>query len=167
MISGNRKEKALLEDRSIKYHKMSRSTNVLVFLLVVSNIFNYMDRMLVSAILSKVTDYFAINNVQAGLLQTTFLISLMFSGLLYGILGDIFDRRYLIASGMLIWSAAELLGSFVPEKGKGAFFATRIFFGIGQAALTSLGVPIISSYCSGRKRTICNTLFIAMIPIGR
>lgn len=76
--------------------------------------------------------------------------------------------------GIVIWSLSEILGSVVPKtvffiliKMLWVFFVTRVLFGIGQSAITHLGIVMIADMYPEEKRNRCNGFFMAGIPLGR
>ncbi len=57
---------------------------------------------------------FDISSAEAGFIQTAFVIVFMVVAPIYGYLGDRFNRKYLMASGVFLWSLTTLIGSFMP-----------------------------------------------------
>lgn len=53
-----------------------------------------------------------INDEEAGLLQTSFIISFMICSPIFGYLGDRYTRKYLMALGLFFWCAFVFAGSF-------------------------------------------------------
>lgn len=68
-----------------------------------------------TGVLEDVKNFYNISNAEAGLLQTSFIISYMILSPVFGYLGDRYNRKYIMASGILFWSIVTLAGSFVPE----------------------------------------------------
>lgn len=64
--------------------------------------------------LNDVQEYFSINNSQAGLLQTSFIVSYMLLSPIFGYLGDRYNRKRAMIFGITLWSLVTLIGSFVP-----------------------------------------------------
>lgn len=56
---------------------------------------------------------FKIENSEAGLLQTVFVVSYMLFAPLFGYLGDRYSRKWIMAAGVFLWSLTTLLGSFM------------------------------------------------------
>lgn len=67
----------------------------------------------------------------AGLLQTVFIISYMLIAPVFGYLGDRYNRKIIIAFGMIIWSGCTLLASFISDPNVSIFnvfnFTTSYF----------------------------------------
>ena len=111
------------------------SISALVVLLL-ANTLNYMDRytiaglawnnhfsqlltlnamwLCVVGVLVDIQEYYDIDNGSAGLLQTSFIIIYMLFSPLFGYLGDRYNRKILMSSGIFLWSLITLAGSFVP-----------------------------------------------------
>ena len=66
-----------------------------------------------SGILDKIQCAFDINNSEAGLLQTAFVVSYMVFAPVFGYLGDRYSRKYLMAAGVFLWCLTTLIGSFM------------------------------------------------------
>ena len=74
--------------------------------------------LLSAGVLEDVQKFYSINNAQAGLLQTSFIMSYMLLSPIFGYLGDRYNRVYIMAAGVLFWSLITLAGSFVPGEVK-------------------------------------------------
>ncbi len=59
--------------------------------------------------------FFGINNKVAGLLNTVFIVCYMIFAPLFGYLGDRYSRKYVMAVGVLIWSAMTFVGSLMEK----------------------------------------------------
>ena len=115
---------------------------ITVAILTYVNLINYMDRFTITGILRQFQEDFQINNGQAGALQATFVCSFMVFAPIFGYFGDRHSRKLIMAIGVLIWSGATLLGSFMPNYG--SFLAMRALVGMGEASFTTLAPTIIS-----------------------
>jgi len=69
-----------------------------------------------AGVLEDVQKFYSINNAQAGLLQTSFIMSYMLLSPIFGYLGDRYNRVYIMAAGVLFWSLITLAGSFIPRE---------------------------------------------------
>ena len=90
-----------------------------------------------SGVLNDVQEYFSINNSQAGLLQTSFIVSYMLLSPIFGYLGDRHNRKYSMVFGISLWSVVTLLGSFVPPD-VGYFVIVGNVGGIWMLSLLSV-----------------------------
>src|SRR5256885_1108697 len=81
-----------------------------LILLLLINLFNYIDRQVLGAVLPKLEAQFAPNDPNAktkmGLLTTAFMVAYMVLAPLFGWLGDRASRWLLIGIGVILWSLA-------------------------------------------------------------
>ena len=66
-----------------------------------------------AGVLKEFQEYYKITNAEVGLMQTAFIVAYMLFSLLFGYIGDRFNRTIVISIGILGWSAVMLLSSFV------------------------------------------------------
>lgn len=71
---------------------------------------------MLAGVLPDVMTYYDISRSEAGLLQTSFIVVYMLCSPLFGYLGDRYNRKWLMATGILAWSGITLAGSFVPPE---------------------------------------------------
>ena len=148
--------------------KMFTNRRVFVALLLAINLFNYIDRYVLSAVLPTLKQEFLAGdpnqNGKAGLWTTAFLITYMFMAPVFGLLADRFSRWILIGVGVAVWSLASgwtgLATSF------SVLLITRIFVGIGEAAYGPAAPTIISDAYPVKDRGWVLAWFYAAIPVG-
>ncbi|KAK3910946.1 Protein spinster [Frankliniella fusca] len=117
-----------------------------------------------SGVLDKIQTQFDITDDKAGLLQTAFVVSYMIFAPIFGYLGDRYNRKIIMAGGVLMWSLTTLGGSFMNEYG--TFILFRAFVGIGEASYSTIAPTIISDMFIKEKRSQMLALFYFAIPIG-
>ena len=66
-------------------------------------------------VLIQIQTYFDVDNGQAGLLQTIFLISYMITAPLFGYLGDRYNRKIILFFGITFWIGSTLAASFIND----------------------------------------------------
>ncbi|KRF80296.1 uncharacterized protein Dvir_GJ22291, isoform E [Drosophila virilis] len=128
------------------------------------NLINYMDRFTIAGVLTEVKEDFHIDNDNAGLLQTAFVISYMIFAPLFGYLGDRYSRRWLMAVGVALWSTTTLLGSYMHTFGW--FITFRALVGIGEASYSTIAPTIISDLFVNSMRSKMLAMFYFAIPVG-
>jgi len=69
-----------------------------------------------AGVLDSVQKYYMINNKEAGLVSTAFIISYMLLSPIFGYLGDRFNRTIIMSCGIIGWSAVTLASSFVGRQ---------------------------------------------------
>jgi MFS family permease len=129
------------------------------------NLFNYLDRYLVSALVERLKhSELALTDAQLGLLMSGFLAVYTLAAPIFGALGDRRARPKLIAFGVGCWSLATALsglaGSYV------ALLAARASVGIGEAAYGTVAPSLLSDYFPVAKRGRVMAIFFCAIPVG-
>ena len=140
-------------------------------MLLAINLFNYIDRQILSATLPKIkldatmfspTD----PNLQfkLGLLTTAFMVSYMLLSPVFGILGDRKSRWWLIGGGVIGWSLAS--GGSGLATGFVVLLLTRCLVGIGEAAYGPVAPSMISDLYPIKDRGKALARFYLAIPVG-
>src|SRR4026209_1411550 len=73
------------------------------------NLFNYLDRSVVPAVLTDIKTHFALSDGQVGRINTIFMLGYFVTSPIFGYLGDRASRKWLIATGIFIWSVGTVL----------------------------------------------------------
>jgi MFS family permease len=136
-----------------------------VLFLTLVNLLNYFDRYIVQAVEPTLTAEFALSNTQAGYLVSAFVLGYFIFSPVFGFLGDRFDRRWVMAAGLLAWSGATALTSYAT--GIVSFVVARVLVGVGEACYGAL-VPV---YLKGRISDTVGlnralSFFYIAIPVG-
>ena len=145
---------------------MSRSAYRGIALLTLVNLFNYIDRYVVSAVVGSLQQdsALAINDEQAGLLMTSFVVVYTFASPIFGRLGDTTNRPRLLAFGVALWSLATagggLAGSFL------ALLFARALVGVGEAAYGTVSGPMIADWFGPESRGKAYGIYFMAIPLG-
>jgi MFS family permease len=137
---------------------------LLVFLTAI-NLLNYFDRYIVHAVEPLLRSEFALTNAQSGFVGAAFVVGYVIFSPLFGYLGDRFDRRVLMAIGLLAWSLFTGLASLA--SGLYSFVVLRALVGVGEASFSA----IVPGYLKGRVAdTIALnsalSVFYVAIPVG-
>lgn len=141
-------------------------SSVVLMILLLTNLINYMDRYTIAGVLEDVQKFYSINNAQAGLLQTSFIMSYMLLSPIFGYLGDRYNRVYIMAAGVLFWSLITLAGSFIPREQFWLFLAMRALVGVGEASYSTIAPTIIADMFNKAMRTKALSIFYFAIPVG-
>ncbi len=104
----------------------------IVGLLTLINFVNYLDRMVVVTMYDDLREHFHFTNGQLGALSSGFFVVHALGTLPLGWASDRFDRRWVIAIGVLIWSAATLASAYAV--GFVSMLLLRACVGIGEAS---------------------------------
>uniref|UniRef100_A0A1A9V617 Major facilitator superfamily (MFS) profile domain-containing protein n=1 Tax=Glossina austeni TaxID=7395 RepID=A0A1A9V617_GLOAU len=148
----------------LRLSHVTRSQWFTVTILCFVNLINYMDRFTIAGVLEDIQKDFQIDNSYGGLLQTVFIISYMVCAPIFGYMGDRYSRRWIMAVGVVLWSATTLLGSFMKEFGW--FITFRALVGIGEASYSTIAPTIISDLFVSGLRSKMLAVFYFAIPVG-
>ena len=141
---------------------------VILSLLTAINLFNYIDRQVLAAVLPKIEDTFfhgeATAKAKMGALQTAFILSYMIFAPLFGWLADRYSRWILCGISVALWSLAS--GGSGLASSFGMLMVTRLFVGIGEAGYGPAAPTMISDVYSPRRRASALAIFYLAIPVG-
>jgi len=143
---------------------MIKSPRLILVLLTGLNLFNYLDRLVVAAVLPKIQEELGLSNLLGGLLETVFLVGYFATAPLFGSLGDRMARKWLIALGVVVWSAATCASGLAT--GTLSLVVARAFVGIGEASYATLAPTIIDDITPPEKRGAALAWFYVATPVG-
>ncbi|MEW6666118.1 MAG: MFS transporter [Thermodesulfobacteriota bacterium] len=137
------------------------SVLVLCFLLYM---INFMDRQVLSAVLEPMKMDLRLTDTQAGILQTSFFLSMALLGIPASYLVDRWSRRKTMSLIAIIWSA------FTYITGLGRSFVgvllPRIVVGVGEAGYPAAGTAMLGAVFPQEARSRVLGIFNASIPLG-
>jgi MFS family permease len=128
------------------------------------NLFNYLDRYVLPAVLTPLQKDLHLSDAQAGTANTAFMIGYFFTSPLFGYLGDRSPRKWLIAFGIFFWSLGTTLTAFSTSVL--ALLAFRVLVGLGEASYATLAPAWISDLFAPQRRNNALTIFYVAIPVG-
>ncbi|HEX3527088.1 MAG TPA: MFS transporter [Thermoanaerobaculia bacterium] len=137
-----------------------------LFVLTLVNLFNYLDRFVLSALVEslKKDPHLHLSDTQLGALATGFLIVYMLTSPVFGTLGDRGARPRLIAVGVAVWSVATALGGVA--RNFLSLFAARATVGVGEAAYGTVSPAMLADYFPAEQRGRVFSVFYAAMPVG-
>jgi MFS family permease len=129
------------------------------------NLFNYLDRYVVSALVESLKhSELALSDANLGSLMSGFLIVFTLTAPIFGALGDQRSRTRLIAFAVACWSVATVLSGFAGSFA--ALFAARASVGIGEAAYVTIAPSLLADYFPRGQRGRVMAIFFCAIPVG-
>ena len=143
---------------------MIRRPGAILALLTGLNLLNYLDRLVVSAVLPKITVDLQLSNFMGGLLATIFLIGYFVTAPIFGSLGDRMARKWLIAFGVIVWSAATCASGLATTATE--LLIARAFVGIGEASYATLAPTIIDDITPPERKGGALAWFYGATPVG-
>ena len=143
---------------------MIRSPKAILALLTALNLVNYMDRLVLSAVLPKVQEELHLSNFVGGLLATVFLVGYFATSPIFGALGDRKPRKPLLALGVLVWSIATIASGLV--HGAAHLLMARALVGVGEASYATIAPTLIDEISPVEKKGRWLAVFYVAAPIG-
>lgn len=143
---------------------MIRRPGVVLALLTALNFLNYLDRMILSAVLPAIQSELHLSSFVAGLLSTVFLVGYFLTAPVFGTLGDRGHRKWLIASGVFVWSLATFASGVA--QGTLSLVVARALVGVGEASYATIAPTLIDDLAPPEKRGKWLAIFYSAIPIG-
>jgi len=142
-----------------------RSAGFGLAVLSVINLFSYLDRYIVAALIESLKhSELALTDADLGSLMSGFLVVYTLTAPVFGALGDRRSRPRLIALGVACWSFATALSGFAGSYL--GLFAARAAVGIGEAAYVTIAPSLLSDYFPVRQRGRVMAIFFCAIPVG-
>jgi MFS family permease len=132
------------------------SSQVLV-VLAVTNLVAYAARNALFTVYPDLSAIYGIDDSEIGLLQTVFMLPHAAATLGFGWAGDRFDRRWVIAAGMLLASVAGAAGA-LAESYLG-LAASRALVGLGTAAVVPIANSILGQLYDGPAKASRLSIF--------
>ncbi|HVN23311.1 MAG TPA: MFS transporter [Syntrophorhabdales bacterium] len=140
------------------------SPALLLFILTGINLFNYLDRYVLSAVRSPMADDFGLSYGESGRLFTAFMLGYFLTSPVFGYLGDRASRKVLICIGIFVWSVGTVLTGFAQSFA--LLLCFRAMVGVGEASYATLSPSLIADSFGPEKRNNALTLFYTAIPVG-
>jgi MFS family permease len=141
-----------------------RSAWLTLGLLSALNMLNYLDRYVLSAVVTPLENDLHLGDAAAGWVASAFMIGYFITAPIFGYLGDRHPRKYLMLAGVAVWSLATAGTALAQNFGQ--LFAIRVVVGIGEACFVTMGPSWISDLFAGTRRNTAITLFYVAIPVG-
>lgn len=148
---------------------MIRRPATILALLTGLNLLNYLDRLVVSAVLPKIKASvekggLGLSDFEAGLLATVFLIGYFATSPIFGALGDRMARKWLIAAGIAVWSAGTAASGYATTLF--TLVCARVVVGVGEASYATLAPTIIDDITPPEKKGRALAIFYVATPVG-
>ncbi len=148
---------------------MIKNRTAILVLLTGLNLLNYIDRMVVAAVLKKMqapveSGGLDLSNLQGGLLATTFLLGYFLTSPIFGVRADKGKRTGLIAFGVIVWSLATAATGLAHTFTQ--MIIARVVVGVGEASYATLAPTIIDDITPPEKKSQTLAIFYLAIPVG-
>jgi predicted MFS family arabinose efflux permease len=144
--------------------RASRYAWYVLGLLALVNLLNYGNRNLVAAVYGDLRGHYALTDEALGLLGSVFMFAHAAATLPMGWAGDRFDRRAVIAIGILVASIATALAAFAT--GLGTLGLARGLAGFGTAAVVPVANSILGERFAGERKASSLAVFNLGLFLG-
>lgn len=142
-----------------------KDANRLLILLTVINLFNFIDRYVLSAVLEPLKEELHItNDADLGRLATAFMLGYFVTSPIFGYLGDRMSRKLLIGIGVIGWSVGTCLTGI--SQAFAFMIFCRVLVGLGEASFGAIGPAVLSDAFSPKRRNMAITIFSIAVPLG-
>src|SRR6266849_1678581 len=150
-----------------------------LMLLLSINLFNYIDRQVLAAVVENIERELPIpavpawlervfgsepKNTLSGLLAMAFMVTYMITAPVFGRLAERMSRWWLVGAGVIVWSLAS--GASGMASTFGILLLTRCFVGIGEGAYGPIAPDMISDLYPVQIRGRVLAWFYMAIPVG-
>lgn len=135
-----------------------------MLVLTLINFLNYIDRYVLAAVLDGVSTSFALSDTQGGTLGTVFVVVYMIASPVTGALADRVTRKYLVATGVALWSLATLGSGLARTYDE--MLLMRALVGVGEAGYAAAAPAIIADLYAADRRGRMLAYFYLAIPLG-
>jgi MFS family permease len=142
----------------------ARAARYALGVLTFINMFNYLDRWVVAAVVESLKKSLQLSDTQLGLVGTGFIFVYTVTSPLFGTFGDRARRPPLIALGVFVWSLATALGGFA--RGFASLFIARSGVGVGEAAYGTIAPALLADFFPLERRGRVLSIFFMAIPVG-
>lgn len=136
--------------------RASKSGFILAWL-ALANLVAYAARNSLFATYEDLRDRFSLHDAKLGLLATAFLLPHAVATLVFGWAGDRFDRRRVIAVGMVFASIAGALGALAHDTT--TLVISRAALGLGTASVVPVANSILGQLYDGPKKASRMAIF--------
>lgn len=139
--------------------------NYTLLVLFVCYVCSFVDRQIISLLITPIKNTFLISDFQFSLIQGAgFALCYALAGFPLGRLADKHNRRLIIFWAVLVWSLMTCLGGVVSSVG--LLFVARLGVAIGEAGLSPSAFSILSDTYQPKSLGFAISVYKMAIPVG-
>jgi MFS transporter, Spinster family, sphingosine-1-phosphate transporter len=135
-----------------------------LLLLTALNFLNYIDRNILFAVQPLVQKEFHLDDAQVGFLTSAFFVCYMVAAPLIAPLADRYPRKWIMAAGAFVWSAATLLSAVTNTYHE--LLLRHVIVGIGEASFVAISPAFLSDLFPENIRGRVMGVFYLATPVG-
>jgi MFS family permease len=148
----------------MKFGDFDRKQWRVLYILMLINFVNYIDRQIIFSLFPAIRHEFALSYVQLSYLATAFTVVLSLGSFPLGMLADRVSRRAVISAAVLFWSGATFFSGMASSFR--SLVAARGLVGVGEAAYNPAGAAVITASFPGEIRARVQGAFDIGMFIG-
>jgi MFS family permease len=143
---------------------VSKSARAALLLLTALNFLNYIDRNVLFAVQPLIQKEFHVDDAKIGFLTSAFFICYMVAAPLIGPLADRYSRKWIMAAGAFVWSAATLLTAVTHNYDE--LLLRHVIVGIGEATFVAISPAFLADLFPEHIRGRVMGIFYLATPVG-
>ena len=145
--------------------RIPRSAYFALFVLVLTNLFNMLDRSIVSILAQSIKTDLKLDDADLGfLLGTAFAVFYSIVGIAMGRISDFVPRKKMLALGLAMWSIMTALGG--AAVGFVSLSAARIGVGVGEAVANPCSHSLLADVFPARNRALALGTYLTGTFLG-
>ncbi len=141
-----------------------RGANRILVVLAAINLVSYAARNALFAVYPDLAARYVVDHADLGFLTTVFMTAHALATLPFGWAGDLYDRRRVIAAGLVLAGAAGMLGALTTTYE--GLLVSRAVVGIGTAAVVPVANSILAQLFEGPRKASRLSMFNLGLFLG-
>jgi MFS transporter, Spinster family, sphingosine-1-phosphate transporter len=137
---------------------------IVLFILTGINFLNYIDRQIIFAVFPFIKDDLFLSDKQLGFISSAFIIVYLSISPIFGRLGDMLTRKWIIAFGVGLGSLATAGAGLAHNYSQ--LVLARSLISIGEASYIVVAPALISDFFGKKDRGKALSFFVMALPIG-
>lgn len=144
---------------------MRKAAYYALAVLMLANLFNYLDRQIVSILAQSIKADLKLDDADLGfLLGTAFAVFYSVVGIAMGRISDGLPRKKVLAAGLVLWSAMTALGG--AAMGFKTLATARIGVGVGEAVANPCSQSLVADIFPKKNRAMVMSVLMSGIFLG-
>jgi MFS family permease len=135
-----------------------------LWVLFAINTMNFFDRQILGAVGEAVRREWGMSDGAMGALGTAFTLLYAFVGVPLGRLTDKTGRKWILSTGVFVWSLTTVLSGFARSFWQ--LFVLRLGVGVGEASCAPAATSLIGDLYPANRRARALSIFMLGLPVG-
>lgn len=135
-----------------------------LWILFAINAMNFFDRQILGAVGEPIRKEWGLSDSTLGALGTAFTLLYAFVGVPLGRLSDRAGRKWILSSGVFVWSLMTVASGFARNFWQ--LFVFRLGVGVGEASCAPAATSLIGDLFPANRRAKALSVFMLGLPLG-